>query len=1668
MITMNQEDLGKFNIIKYISTLTSFALLLIITSCNPQVNSSRISTSSTSTTTDLKDPDFSSYTKNYLQNFNVDQTSILNIASNDSSSFNLRGKEIHYYIKEQTEQVNCLITHIIDTATTNRIIVMAALPRMVHDEKNSIKEYYYTMTPNDEAVNKAQCDKSAVNTILNSKYPGQSIVYAISKACPTCTAPTLNGDKVLIINQDGTEIPSSKVDLASVLINIGPAEQPTNIGGTCSEDSTCKASSYDCCLNRQCVNDKTIKTNVNQSSPEFLQAKADISANPANITKYTNFYYICPTSPTTDPNTDPNDIDEDKLLSERVKKLRELYYCTNPDAKDREAESVLTNYDEKSEVSICTVSCKDTTSATECLTKVDDLSFNSTYKGDPSSYDPGVVSLPDHSIVEIEFAGDTLYSDRKDATTPPGYQITFKNDVLTDPTKVVNVTHTPSSSDAEKTLKIKYKVNGSCKQINSTLAKCSKFYIQGQNKALETDHYPASQDFKVPFYADTGRSIRVEVNSTLQTENSKWTKFISGPSTYVRFTGGQVYDTQVVKLTFYVNLSSHNVMESKLAAIDEINNVCRCSGFNCALKPRKNDKNVVIDYICASPPNKPPLAKDEITVFLDSRSVPHRLFDTNGVSHEEASTEYDQEGKEFKYEDSEKIKPNSLSTYIGFNEIYGNFTTTAGSGLPAKSVPVKAGKTYDISVISEITQFSTCSTCGNDYYSNLMQIFPSLATTGGGYQPDPSSSDRSSSKINPEMKADDLVFGRACFVPATMIPWTHRAQSDFQAQRLSRLQTQHFLFANGYQRDWYGFDYGSLIGSFDGVLWFSVGSNRRIKAKTNKLFLAINAYFGDLTNDNTYTIKVTNTSALPPEVIVNSNDFTSTGAECQKYHICEIDQDCVAQLGWEYSCQRISGVTTKWPSFDKNASEEPNVNKIQNLLKMVGTSAAGPKRCVYRGRGAICNESYDSMTTNSSYNSQTYQGLHACNNNYYCQKLRDVTFNKKFNNKIVRYSRPMSFVNAKNGTSFHQFGLSTKILGRPFDYNGTEEVTSDVNASLASNNIRSVCIPGRNPEGSSTDFITQQSSTPLASYQGDQFSGIGMTPTGSLFKEEYLSSCSIFDDEGNFFQNYSGNSLKTMDDSELKQLAGTQAIPSNSIRIFESSDFSNNDNLIKNYDALQILLPTIQENRCLRAPGSTCHTDLDCAPSKLIVNNLTSIPTDNSKSALLNDYEIKFWKESLICSQKDDPSSSTFELKNNKCCRESGKTISIGTLRPSSGPQFNAQGVPGIDVSLNDPRRYSRVSTIYNEIKDNTVKALAVADEDECGTTCKNVTDLENQILAFELIAERTCCSRSWIRNFDKNNSNGGHAWGPTKMQTIDKGIFKCKNWARCGSTAQCPTQFSCEHTTNPNDPNCLAISTSNSDSELVFDFIGGLELLGVPQVTIKTSAYSESMCIVDPNDQETDGSLIPIPDTILTTGTAEYIDNSVGKELYSSTDLSNNFSSKLKKIFSEDEVTCCIQAGDNINSSDDNNLCCSGFSVDNGDEKTKRCALPDYSNVSLYFNKFISSIGKELNIPESLYDLKTGYINAQQLKSYICQKKICASNTIAAGVSLSNLKITGHENAKENVRRFIDGNDNANNKNGLADLYNAGLRWNTHLYCVPATISPNAGDTTLDITTCN
>ena len=134
------------------------------------------------------------------------------------------------------------------------------------------------------------------------------------------------------------------------------------------------------------------------------------------------------------------------------------------------------------------------------------------------------------------------------------------------------------------------------------------------------------------------------------------------------------------------------------------------------------------------------------------------------------------------------------------------------------------------------------------------------------------------------------------------------------------------------------------------------------------------------------------------------------------------------------------------------------------------------------------------------------------------------------------------------------------------------------------------------------------------------------------------------------------------------------------------------------------------------------------------------------------------------------------------------------------------------------------------------------------------------------------------------------------------------------------------------------------------------------------------------------------------------------------------------------------------MGSDTDANKCCTGFI--NG--QTNQCALPDYTDVTLYLNKYVSSEGNSR--PNSSFDSETGYlINNEDVFQIACEKQICASGTLAPGISYSNLPINGLQTARYN--RMLDGDYFVDeNYSIFSELYDRGLRWNNHYYCVPAT----------------
>lgn len=1600
--------------------------------------------------------------------------------SNTQEVVYLRGKQVDQFIKNISSDIQCLVVEYPESIE-NRFLVLALIPRsrFLNNSFDQL-EKNYSFFPNGDQ-NQIFCQKSSLTNALLARLPEGTIAYKAQELCPNCVTSLFTADNLDVYSSNGIVV--SDISTGSTTIRIQNQITSTTVTNQCTTKAECQTEGFDCCtIEGICADDLTIKDGVDQNTSEFQEILRIVNLLPARKKDFPQYFNICPSDVPVDTTLPSGETASDNLESDarRLLHMADLYDCTT--LLEGELSHCTTEIDNVSTLGITTFE-----------TGNDDRNFETTYSG--------TAGISSHSIVEVTYSGDTLFKDNtffsSDIEIGANNNL-LGNDNLSDP-GVIEMTKTKSANDSDDLLRIKYKIDGSCEYVTDQLAQCTKFYVQGENDGKVTDHFPASNSFKLPTYADANRTIQVFVDDVARFIGSHWNIIRSNPTT-IEFTGEtlQVFEGQRVEIKYFVDTTSNLVLQAKLAALEEIKSICTCADLTCRLQPvftENNGSSVITDFGCKYPQVDLPDAPLQQTILLSSKTVPVRLFDETGEEQTEANfNNLDQEGIAFKYNDRDTLKPNNVDEYIGFNEIYGSITPDTLAPKPAQQVRVDKGSVYDIFV--ESGTFSTCFNCGTDYFSNVARLFPqNFTTVGGGIFPRPGITAR---KNSTGYRADDLLFGRACWLPVTMIPWTHRDDSDRQNQRLDRQQAQHFLFANGYQRDWYGFDYGSIIGSFDGVTWFSVGNQRRIQAKTSKLYLAVNAYFGDQTTESTFKIVVTEASTTAFSGSQITNDFNSDGAECQQEHICETDTDCITNLGWDYSCQEISLLKTKWPEFDALANEIPNHSVDVSLRALFNQTLGGNKRCVYRGKGSLCHATLQNLNKDDLFNQDNTAGNLACTDNNYCQEFTLGSATTKFNSRIARFAASANVQNSSTKVAeddLDTFGLGTRSMGRPFAFNGGDSMPPEVSNNLADNNATAMCIPGRSME--STTIENGNFAAPGTTENGDKILNLGMTPAQvDEPNAQYFAFCGILNIEETSSVSktiqYNNRILfnsdflnRSSDASEIQLLSAMQAYSTNHLKIFESLlDEEMTTEMINR----QITQQTLGKNRCLRAPNSPCFTNFECAPSSYITNFTKRIAKGQSS---INDHELQFWQEELICSQAKDVDDEDYDHSLNRCCRETSKTVHIPTHRPDleGSDRFNNTLIPGMQTALSNNLRYSRNVITHREVSTNTVPVLAgpilqvctATDRSTCSTAAGGAafTSVEdNQWKTFNLQASRTCCSRNWIRNFDSSNG-GGHAWGPTKKQRINKANFQCYNWA---AEVNNPSAnfFSCDDSDDPEDPDCPVRNLFASDYEPILEVMERLELTGIPQVNIKLieDTTSPTMCAAFPADHTNAsvcngqgvcdfnlaGTRRPfiMPGILNDVNTNNEVFDGVLPEFsngtthgYSVADM-DNFDPIMKKIFSEDTVSCCLPIGSELDVGEDKNLCCSGFLDETGD--VPRCALPDYTNLSVYFNRFVSS--EAAGLDDSLFEEDTGYFKSvDSVVELACQVNACASNTIAFGVAVTPLAVEGHVGSQKLFPRFIDSNQLATDtEDSLADLFEEGLRWNTQVYCFP-----NSSDSATD-----
>ena len=335
------------------------------------------------------------------------------------------------------------------------------------------------------------------------------------------------------------------------------------------------------------------------------------------------------------------------------------------------------------------------------------------------------------------------------------------------------------------------------------------------------------------------------------------------------------------------------------------------------------------------------------------------------------------------------------------------------------------------------------------------------------------------------------------------------------------------------------------------------------------------------------------------------------------------------------------------------------------------------------------------------------------------------------------------------------------------------------------------------------------------------------------------------------------------------------------------------------------------------------------------------------------------------------------------------------------------------------------------------------------------------------------CCSGNWVREFagGEDSVGSGHKFTNTTTQNIDIGVFKTLSWNTKIGTG---VPYQCDANTIQTASCTIRNYVEGSAEEKKYlDWFGSLELVGIPQVLIRTNDHvherlewfdqTNTSGLQEPLKTELEQTIAKLGGG--GTGVADAVYG--GYDYYSAASYDNLLigapNGMLKKVFSENKFACCLPTGVQIADGTPNSACCTGQASNAGG--INRCCLNDFTNLSVYTNRYVSSEGATFNgetISDTDIDPVTGYIKKEKVLAMA--GTMCCSGVATYGRVISNLHIPvdGGIIPDMTTRRFAYDKefDNASETGGVASLFEAGLKWNNHVYCIPANLSVggNAG----------
>ncbi|MEC8625030.1 MAG: hypothetical protein VXY34_09440, partial [Bdellovibrionota bacterium] len=257
---------------------------------------------------------------------------LVSISRENTSIVYLRGRLIHDFLKYKTNAAKkyCIVSDFILPDNTKTQLRVQAIPITFTNFSNQTLERLLRLDLKSSSESKDRCsgdlpfteNNIISSTVISSTNPASGTAatsFQNSDICPSCSTQISSSHISLYEENTDTngnipltkdnKVSKEKLSLLGFGIEILSPNISSQIGDSRCNNSTCKATGFDCCLNNQCVNDGGVKPGAS-SYPDYDQALQDVISDSKNKFFYPHIYYICPNYaqdvPSTPPSSDNN------------------------------------------------------------------------------------------------------------------------------------------------------------------------------------------------------------------------------------------------------------------------------------------------------------------------------------------------------------------------------------------------------------------------------------------------------------------------------------------------------------------------------------------------------------------------------------------------------------------------------------------------------------------------------------------------------------------------------------------------------------------------------------------------------------------------------------------------------------------------------------------------------------------------------------------------------------------------------------------------------------------------------------------------------------------------------------------------------------------------------------------------------------------------------------------------------------------------------------------------------------------------------------------------------------------------------------------------------------------------------------------------------------------